>query len=104
MTAFLATTEAGGSTARAATAAKTASPAATAARARAGNALAAVPAQACPVAGDDLRIEAGAVLERALLGREVHVDDAEALGKAVRPFEIVQQRPVHIALHLSLIH
>nr|GEU28129.1 hypothetical protein [Tanacetum cinerariifolium] len=40
----------------------------------------------------------GAALERALLGRIVHVDDAEALGVARVPFEVVEQAPQEVTL------
>src|SRR5579863_9354170 len=50
------------------------------------------------VVDHDLRIEPGALFRRTPLGGEIDVDDAEALGIAQRPFEIVEQRPDHIAL------
>ena len=53
--------------------------------------------QARAVAGHQPRIIKRAVLRGAFLRGEIDVDDAEALGKAERPFEIVEQRPDQIA-------
>src|SRR6266516_6095378 len=49
------------------------------------------------VAGDHLPIPVGAVLQHALLGGVVNVDQAEALGVALFPLEVVQQRPDEVA-------
>src|ERR1044072_1293783 len=49
------------------------------------------------VGGDHRRVPVRAVLERTTPGREVDVDDAEALRVPVRPLEIVQQRPHEVA-------
>src|SRR3954447_15375573 len=58
----------------------------------------AMPAMSVPrPRGDQLAVPAGAVLGRAPLGRVVDVDDAEALGVAVLPLEVVQQRPHVVA-------
>src|SRR5690348_12829327 len=54
-------------------------------------------AQHASAARNDARIEVGAVLRRALLVLEVDMHDAEALRIAMRPFEIVQQRPREVA-------
>ena len=54
-----------------------------------------------PVARDHVRIEARARLGRALLRREIDVHDAEAFGESERPFEIVEQRPCHVAAHVA---
>src|SRR5476649_2041055 len=51
------------------------------------------------VAGDHFLVERGAELGRALLRRVVDMDQAEARGVAVGPFEIVQQAPQEIAAH-----
>ena len=40
------------------------------------------------VCGDDAPVEIGGTLERSLLRCEVHVDQAEALGVAMRPFQL----------------
>src|SRR3546814_17323040 len=53
-----------------------------------------------PVARNHVAVEMRAVLERARLGLEIDMDDAEALGIAERPFEIVEQRPQHVAAHV----
>ena len=53
------------------------------------------------VGGDNLRIEVRAVLRRAPLACEVDVHDAKALRIAERPFEIVEQRPDHVAAHVD---
>src|SRR5471032_878585 len=51
------------------------------------------------VAGDHFLVEGGAELGRALLRRVVDMDQAEARGIAVDPFEIVEQAPQEIAAH-----
>ena len=61
----------------------------------------ALSSQHAPIARNDLRIKACAGLQRAFLAREVDMDDAEALGKAVRLFEVVEQRPDHVATHVA---
>ena len=48
---------------------------------------------------NDRRIGLGAVLERALLGFKVDVNDAEALGVTLCPFEVVHERPGVVRLH-----
>src|SRR3546814_15821698 len=50
-----------------------------------------------PVARNHVAVEMRAVLERARLGLEIDLADAEALGLAERPFAIVEQRPQHVA-------
>src|SRR5688572_8312458 len=50
---------------------------------------------------DHLCVKPAAVLDRALLRFEIDVDDAEALGETERPFEIVDQRPGHVAAHVG---
>src|SRR5580704_6169570 len=44
----------------------------------------------------DTSVEARAGLRGPVLGREVHVDDAEPLLVAVGPLEVVQQRPYEV--------
>ena len=57
--------------------------------------------EAAAVRGDHLGIEVGAVLRCALLGGEVDVHDAEALRVALRPLEVVEQRPDEVAAHVD---
>lgn len=45
------------------------------------------------VGADDSGVAAAAALDRAALGRVVDVDQAETLVVAVRPLEVIQQRP-----------
>src|SRR5262245_4281701 len=51
-------------------------------------------ARAC----DGVTVPASTVLRRALAGLVVDVDQAEALGIAVRPLEVVEQAPDEVAL------
>src|SRR5215208_485192 len=53
------------------------------------------------VGADDLGVEAGARLGGALLGGEVDVDDAEALGVAVAPLEVVEEGPGEVAAEVD---
>ena len=46
-------------------------------------------------------ITARHILQRPLLRGVIHVHEAEALGIAVLPFEVVQQRPAEIAAHMT---
>src|SRR5215212_2215291 len=58
-----------------------------------------------PVVFDDLSVPACARLGDAPLGAVVHEDDAEALGIALGPLEVVQQRPHHVAAEVhTLLH
>ena len=56
---------------------------------------------AAPRAPDDLRVEARARLGRAPLRGVVDVDDAEALREAVRPLEVVEERPGEVAAEVD---
>src|SRR5262249_46789464 len=53
-----------------------------------------------PLRSDDARVEQRAVFRRALLRLEVDVHDAEALRVAVRPLEVVEQRPHEVSPHV----
>jgi len=53
------------------------------------------------VASNHLGIEPGAGLERPPLSGEIDVNQPEALGIAVGPFQIVQQRPGEIAAQVD---
>ncbi len=46
---------------------------------------------------DDVPVEVGARLGRPLLRREVDMDDAEALGEAPGPFQVVEEGPDEVA-------
>lgn len=48
---------------------------------------------------NDRRVGLCAVLEGALLGLEVDMDDAESLGVSLCPFEVVHERPGIVRLH-----
>src|SRR6185312_13330167 len=50
-----------------------------------------------PVAADDVGVPVAGALDGAGLGGVVDVDEAEALGVAVRPLEVVQQGPGEVA-------
>ena len=56
-----------------------------------------------PVAPDDLGVPLGAHLGCALEAREVDVHQAELLRVAVRPLEVVQQRPNKVAAHVGVV-
>src|SRR3954447_20851554 len=51
------------------------------------------------VAVDDLLIEVEREFRGALLGCEVYIGDAEALGEAVAPLEVVEEAPKEVSLH-----
>ena len=50
-----------------------------------------------PILPDHLLVPLGAVFQVALLGFVIHPDNAEALGIAVGPFEVVEQGPDEIS-------
>lgn len=50
---------------------------------------------------NDRRVGLSAVLEGALLGLEVDMDDAESLGVSLCPLEVVHERPGIVRLHGS---
>src|SRR5215216_1240977 len=54
-----------------------------------------------PVALDDPSVPAGAHLGDAPLGAVVHEHDTEALRIALRPLEVVQERPDHVAAEVN---
>ena len=54
--------------------------------------------ESAAVRGDDVAVPGGGVLERALLGRVVDVDQAEAVLVALGPLEVVEDRPVEVGL------
>ena len=47
-----------------------------------------------------LRIPAGGILGRALLGFIIHMDEAESLFVSLRPFKIIHDRPMKVAPHV----
>ena len=53
------------------------------------------------LAGDNAGVAARARLERTPLGGEVDVHDAEALGVAQGPLEVVEQRPDEVAAQVD---
>src|SRR5688572_5664063 len=65
--------------------------------------IAGIRAERRPVCGDHARVKPRAGLRHAPLRLEVHVHDAEALGESERPFQVVQQRPGEIALHVAAV-
>src|SRR5690349_8681395 len=67
-----------------------------------GRVFMAAPYQCCkrsqPTSGDHVRVPPGAVLRGAALGVVVDVHQAEPLGVAEGPLEVVEQRPGEVAL------
>src|SRR5215207_6760784 len=53
---------------------------------------------------NDSRVEAAAVLDRSLLCLVVDVHDSEALGVAVAPLIVVEERPREIAAQINSLH
>src|SRR6266851_1190527 len=53
--------------------------------------------------GGELGVPVAGVLDGALLGAEVHIGEAEALGIAFGPFEIVQEAPVVISADIGAV-
>src|SRR4030095_6269593 len=54
-------------------------------------------------AREEVTVPGAAALDRAPLGRVVDVDDAEALGVAAAPLEVVQQRPREVAADVDAV-